>query len=223
LKKCYLIFSAALLTASVAAASDTGGMEAFLGYNLVHFDPNTTFIPSFNLHGGDAQVVYNFTHSVGAVLDIGAVNSGTSFGTLLGITPNHNIDHSLVNFVLGPRFTYHKHSRLAPFAQILFGGARAHSSTSITLLQGGTIWPPPGLNVPPIVTQPLQATLEAERTGFAMIVGGGLDIKISKHVAFRPIGADYYLSRLPSFVNGNDTNKNHFRYSAGVNFLFGAR
>jgi hypothetical protein len=73
------------------------------------------------------------------------------------------------------------------------------------------------------VRQPLQATLETERTGFAMIVGGGLDIKISKQVAFRPIGADYYLTRLPSFVNGNDTNKNHFRYSAGINFIFGER
>jgi hypothetical protein len=78
--------------------------------------------------------VYNFTHWVGAVLNVGAVNSGTSFGTLTGITPNHNIDHTVVNFVLGPRFTYHKHSRLVPFAQIMFGGAHAHSSTSITLL-----------------------------------------------------------------------------------------
>jgi hypothetical protein len=56
-----------------------------------------------------------------------------------------------------------------------------------------------------------------------MLLGGGLDIKVGKHIALRPIGADYYLVRLPSFVTGNDTNRNHFRYSAGVNFLFGAR
>jgi hypothetical protein len=31
------------------------------------------------------------------------------------------------------------------------------------------------------------------------------------------------LTRLPSFVTGNDTNRDHFRYSAGVNFLWGAR
>jgi outer membrane protein OmpA-like peptidoglycan-associated protein len=54
-----------------------------------------------------------------------------------------------------------------------------------------------------------------------MLIGGGLDIKVSKHIALRPIGADYYYTRLPSFITGNDTNKNHFRYSAGVNFLIG--
>jgi hypothetical protein len=41
-------------------------------------------------------------------------------------------------------------------------------------------------------------------------------------IALRAIGADYYLVRLPSFVTGNDTNEDYFRYSAGVNFLFGA-
>jgi hypothetical protein len=56
-----------------------------------------------------------------------------------------------------------------------------------------------------------------------MLIGGGLDIKVSKHIALRPIGADYYYTRLPSFITGNDTNKDHFRYSAGVNFLFGAK
>jgi hypothetical protein len=37
----------------------------------------------------------------------------------------------------------------------------------------------------------------------------------------RPIDADYYFTRLPTFFTGQDTNKDHFRYSAGVNFLFG--
>ena len=109
-----------------------------------------------------------------------------------------------------------------PFAQALFGGARATSSTTVTVLPGGIIFPPVGLLVPPGTLQPVDATLRAERTGCAMLIGGGLDIKVGKHVALRPIGADYYLVRLPNFVTGNDTNKNHFRYSAGVNFLFGA-
>jgi hypothetical protein len=222
LKKCFLIFSAALLTASVVAATDMPKAEAFLGYNLVHFSPDT--LPSFNLHGGDGQFAYNFKPWVSAVLDIGAVHAGSVFGIRDNVTSvRSGVDHTLVNFVLGPRFTFHRHSRWKPFAQVLLGGARATSSTSITLLPGGIIWPPVGLIVPPGTLQPIGATLRAERTGFAMLAGGGLDIKVSKHVALRPIGADYYLTRLPAFVTGNDTNKNHFRYSAGVNFLFGAR
>ena len=156
------------------------------------------------------------------VLDVGAVHAGSIFtNNLTGNNPG--IDHTLTDFVIGPRYTFHKHSRWMPFTQALFGGAHATSSTSVTLLQGGVLWPPAGLILPPGAVQPVDATLQAERTGFAMLIGGGLDIKVSKHVALRPIGADYYLTRLPNFVTGNDTNKNHFRYSAGVNFLFGAR
>jgi hypothetical protein len=230
LKKYFVLFCAVLLTASVAAATDTPTAEAFLGYNLVRFSPSTpnlpdfNGLPSFNLHGGDAQLAYNFRPSVSLVLDVGAVHAGSVFGIANNVSTNQSgVDHTLVNFVLGPRYTFHRHSRLMPFAQALFGGARATSSTSVALLPGGIIFPPPGLLVPPGTLQPVDATLRAERTGFAMLLGGGLDIKVSKHMAVRPIGADYYLVRLPSFITGNDTNRNHFRYSAGINFMFGAR
>jgi hypothetical protein len=229
-KKCFLLFSAALFAVSLASATDYSKFEAFLGYNWVRFSPDTpnlpnfNGLPSFNMNGGDAQLVYNFKPWIGAALDIGAVHAGSVFGisNTLGVN-NPGVDHTLVNFVLGPRFTFNRHSRWMPFAQALFGGARATSSTDVTVLPGGIIWPPVGLLVPPGTLQPVGATLRAERTGFAMLVGGGLDIKVSKHIALRPIGADYYLARLPSFVTGRDTNRNHFRYSAGVNFLFGAR
>jgi hypothetical protein len=229
LKNCLLVFIAALLTVSVAAATDTPVAGAFLGYNWVRFSPSNPNIPDFNglptfdMNGGNAQLSYTIHPSLSAVLDIGAVHAGSVFGIANDITPNRGVDHTLVNFVLGPRYTFHRHSRWMPFAQALFGGARGTSSTSITLLQGGVIWPPPGIILPPGTLQPVGATLQAERTGFAMLLGGGLDIKVGKHVALRPIGADYYLTRLPRFVTGNDTNKDHFRYSAGVNFLFGAR
>jgi hypothetical protein len=227
LKKCLLFFGAALLTAGVAAAADGAMAEAFLGYNSVLFNPSTsipgTSLPSFSLYGGDAQLVFHFHRDIGLVLDVGSVHAGGLFNIANSVSANSGVDHNLTNFVLGPRYTAHWHKRLMPFAQILFGGARATSSTSVQLNQGGAVWPPPGLVVPPGTVQPVDATLRAERTGFAMLVGGGIDIKITKHVAFRPLGADYYLARLPNFVTGDDTNKNHFRYSAGVNFLFGAR
>jgi hypothetical protein len=223
-----LLFIATVLTASVAAATDNPTAEAFLGYNWVRFNPSTpnlpnvTSLPSFDLNGGNAQLAFNFKQGFGLVFDVGVVHAGSVFGLANNITSNNpGVDHTLTDFVLGPRYTFHKHSRWMPYAQALFGGARGTSSTSITLLQGGVIWPPPGLIIPPGTLQPVDATLRAERTGFAMLVGGGLDIKVGKHVALRPIEADYYLSRLPNFVTGDDTNKNHFRYSAGVNFLFG--
>lgn len=46
-----------------------------------------------------------------------------------------------------------------------------------------------------------------------MIAGGGLDIPISRHIAIRPIEADYLLTRLP---NGGNNVENNLRLSAGL-------
>jgi hypothetical protein len=209
MRKIIAVIAAVPLFALVAAATDFPKMETFLGYNFVRFNPNSDFIPSFNANGGGGQFVYNLNKWIGGVVDIGAVTKGTLNG--------FNIDSTVVNFVAGPRFTYHNHSRFTPYGQVLFGGAYATASAPIGLLGGAIL--PPGLNLPG--DGPISARVNASNTGFAMFAGGGLDIKISKHMAFRPVGADYYLTRLPSLLTGNTTNRNNFRYSAGVNFLFG--
>jgi opacity protein-like surface antigen len=209
MRRIFAIVAAVPLFALVAAATDVPRMETFLGYNFVRFNPNSGFIPSFNANGGDGQFVYNVNKWIGGVVDLGAVSKGTLQG--------FPVDTTVINFVAGPRFTYHNHSKFQPFVQALFGGAYSTASTQISLLGGETL--PPFL--PPDV--PISARLHASHTGFAMFVGGGIDYKVSKHIAFRPIGADYYLMRLPSALTGDTTNRNNFRYSAGVNFLLGAQ
>jgi hypothetical protein len=186
-------------------------MEAFVGYDFVRFNPNSVYAPSFNANGGSGQFVYNVTRWLGGVLDVGAVNKGT--------LNQLSVDTTVMNFVAGPRVTFHNHSRFLPFAQVLFGGAYATTSTPVTVLPGEATIFPPGVVVSPNL--PVQARLTASHVGFAMLAGGGLDIRISRHVAFRPVEANYYLTRIPSIVTGNVSNRNNFRYSAGVNFLFG--
>lgn len=215
MKKCYLLFVAALLTASVAVATDMPTNEAYLGYNFVHFSPNASVLSSFDANGGVAQFAHSFSPWIAAVVDVGGVTQG---GLL-----NTNVDSRLFSFTAGPRATFHKHGRFQPYVQVLFGAARSSSSTSITLLPGGVVWPPPSWIAVPILSQPREAEFESSRTGFAMLAGGGLDIKVGKHFMFRPVEADYFLTRMPTLLTQNDTNRNHFRYSAGVNFLFGAR
>jgi len=212
-RKSYLLVCAALLSASVAGATAWPTAETFLGYNFVRFNPNSGYAPSFNANGGSGQFVYNLTPWIGGVIDIGAVNKGT-----LNQFP---VNTTVMNFVAGPRFTYHNHSRFWPYAQALFGGAYSTTSTQVSLLPStGTVFPP-GIIVNPNV--PLSARVGASNTGFAMLAGGGLDIKLSKHIAFRPFEASYYLTRIPSLLTGHISNRNNFRYAAGVNFLFGAK
>jgi hypothetical protein len=213
MRKLLAVIAAVPLFALVAGATDYPRYETFLGYNFVRFNPNSDFVPSFNANGGSGQFIYNLNKWFGAAVDLGAVTKGTLNG--------FNVDTTVINFVAGPRFTYRNHSRFTPFAQVLFGGSYATTSAQIGLTGGETL--PFGTFLPGAVS----ARIGASHTGFAMFAGGGLDIKANKHVSFRPIGVDYYLTRVPNLfsgdINGNNTsNRNNFRYSAGVVFTFGA-
>jgi peptidoglycan-associated lipoprotein len=104
---------------------------------------------------------------------------------------NHGVQGlSLISFTAGPRFAFTFHRRFAPFAQGLFGAAHGFNSYF-----------------------PVTAGPTGTATSFAMIAGGGFDVRIARHLAFRPIEADYFLTRLPNGVNGA---QNNLRLSAGV-------
>jgi outer membrane protein OmpA-like peptidoglycan-associated protein len=210
MKKCIGVVGAAVVFVLTAAADEWPRTEIFLGYNFARFNPNSDFIPSFNANGGSGQFVYNFNRWLGVAMDAGAVNKGVLNG--------FDVDTTVVNFVAGPRVTFHNRSHFVPFVQALFGGSYATTSTRLTALPA-TAALPPGFVVPPDL--PITARLRASHTRFAMLAGGGLDIKVSRHVAFRPIEVDYYLTRVPSFETGDISNRNNVRYAAGVNFLLG--
>lgn len=213
MRKIIAIIAAVPSFVMVGAATDFPTMETFLGYNFVRFDTNSGIVPSFNANGGDGQFAYNVDKYLGVVLDLGAVNKG--------ILQGYNIDTTVINFVAGPRFTWrHHNSRFQPFVQALFGGAYTTTSAPVEVIVPA-VNPPGGILQP---NGPVTARLVASNTGFAMIAGGGLDIKFNKHIAFRPIGVDYYQTRVPGYLTGTTTSRlNNFRYSAGVNFLFGKK
>jgi hypothetical protein len=71
--------------------------------------------------------------------------------------------------------------------------------------------------------EPITARLATSQTAFAMTVGGGLDIEINKHVSFRPVGVDYYLTRFQNFRTQGDDSQNNLRYTTGFNFMFGTQ
>jgi opacity protein-like surface antigen len=216
MKKIFVMIVAVLAFAMVAAATDFPTSELYVGYNFTRFYPDSAFVPDLNANGGIGQFTYNFENWIGATFDVGSVTKGTL---------NHaNWDTKATSFTLGPRFMYHNHSRWTPYLEVLFGGAEVSASTDVGKFVAPPVVAPP-VN-PPIALPPgytLTTRITTSKTGFAMLVGGGLDIKFGKHFAFRPIGLDYYLARMPTAVTGNDTNHNNLRYTTGVNFLFGAK
>jgi len=205
--KLVAVLAAFLSFALTAAATDVPGFEGYFGFDWVKFNPDTPDIPSFNADGGSAQFVYNFHKGIGLTFDAGAVTKDT-FGGVFSNRQTH--------FLIGPRYGFYNHSRFTPFAEVLFGGATASVSTDI--LKAPMVLPSTSITIPDNVS----ASLTASRTSFAMMAGGGLDIRLSKHLTYRLFDADYFLTRPISFITGENVNKNNVRLTTGVNFTWGA-
>ena len=199
------VIGAVLLFAFTAAAQEKATqMETFLGYTFTRFN-SATNVPAFSANGGSGQFVYNFSNSFSGVLDLGAVHNGNIH--------NIHLDSTAATFLFGPRLAVRRWSRFTPYVQALFGGVYGTTSTAVDI----TVVTPGGVVVP--TGDFLRAV--KQQTAFAMTAGGGLDVKISKHVSFRPVQLEYLLTRLRNPVTNGKNNQNNLRYSAGVNFTFG--
>ena len=127
----------------------------------------------------------------------GAISAAGYFNNWIGIAADLGVYHAspfglslnTFTFLAGPRFTANRRGSVSPFVQVLFGGAHLTAST---------------------------AGLSAGTTPFAISGGGGVDLRISKHVALRP-QIDYLALR-----SGGQT-LNALRGSFGVVFRFGER
>jgi hypothetical protein len=213
MKAYFMAIAASLSFALTASATDVPRFETYFGFDWVRFNPDVTDIPSFHADGGSAQFMYNFSKGIGLALDVGAVTKDT-FG---GFFTNRQ-----AHFLIGPRYGYHNHTRFTPFVEVLFGAA--DSSVSVDINNIGrvpSVLPSSSITVPPDVD--VSAKLSLSRTSFAMMAGGGLDIRLTKRITYRLFDTDYYLSRPTSLFSGEDVNRNNFRVTTGVNFTWGAR
>lgn len=207
-KSCLAVF--ALLLGSVASAQDYPRVETFFGYTYMRAN-SASNVPAFSANGGGGQFAVNFNKWIGFVADIGAVHNGN-------ISDVH-LDSTFTNFLFGPRISL-RYSRIRPYFNVLFGGMHAGSSVAVSGIPvaSNPIYLP-GQPIPP--NQPVTLRAVAAQTAFAMTAGGGLDIKINRHVSFRPIGLDYLLSRLQNLRSLQDNNQHSLRYTTGFNFTFG--
>ena len=162
--------------------------------------------PRFQLYGGYDFLRTNvttesngsYTHSVYTLHGGGAqfiynVNNWVGVVSELSgyalISGTANIQPALMTYLAGPRFNLHR-GRVTPYVHTLFGGAFSKD----------------GIN-------------DVGYTSvFGMAVGGGVDFRVSRHVAFRPLQTEYFLMRFP---DGANNRQNGFRYGSGVVFRLG--
>jgi hypothetical protein len=192
-----LVCSVVLLLAGAVqaqSASDSKG-EVFFGYALNRTNqegalqdagvPND--IGSLNLNGFNFQLGLDVGHT-NTTNFIGIVGDiGGYFGTHRKLTPDDPQDLKMYTLTMGPQFTNRSHGILQPFVRALAGVSYIDGN------YGGGI---------------------SDDTGFALILGGGLDIKVHPSVAIRMPQLDYIGMR------HNSVTIHNFRFATGLTVLF---
>ena len=211
--------SIAIVSVAVAAAQtdDYKKGEFYVGYSNGQVDTGVDsgssasdfFRDRGNFNGVNVSGVYNVSRYVGIKGDVSATYNKTRFsetfvvpGTGPGtgtFTASFNTNNSLYNVVGGVQLKDNsREGTFKPFAHAMVG--LAHGRTKVR-----------DVVCTPVLTCPVVEDSFSDN-GLSGIIGGGLDIKVSKSIQIRAIQVDYNPVRI-----GGATNHN-LRLGAGIVF-----
>lgn len=162
--------------------------------------------PKFELYAGYDYVRFNVTAKVTGFPPSQSFNANVGGGQFeykpnnwFGIVgdmsgygvmgSNSQLAAGAFSYLFGPRINL-GHGKITPFTQVLLGGIWATSG-----IGGG-----------------------GSQSHFAMTAGGGVDLKVSRHIAIRLVQAEYFMTKFPDGLNNR---QNNFRFSTGIVFRFG--
>lgn len=107
------------------------------------------------------------------------------------------VDVKIYNYLFGPRIS--GSGKVSPFAEALFGVGHLSAGTSVS-----------GVNA------------SISSNGYAMALGGGVDVSATPHVGIRLVKFDYLLNHVSStvFDTTASENLNNYRIATGIVFKF---
>jgi len=204
-------FRNALLLNGVFSGAASMGLVAqspkpFAGSHPADIDVAVTYIAErakiasvdcgcFWLQGGSGNVAFAFFHGLGVAADLTGVHSSN-------IADGVGLDK--IMFAAGPRYAFtpegwsKRHlgrSRdVSIFGEALFGNAHAFNSVF-----------------------PSSSGTNTSDSSFAVEIGGGVNLGMTRNVGIRALEVDYLRSTLPN--NGNNT-QNDLRLGAGLDLHF---
>ncbi|SRR5579871_334538 len=181
MRKTVLLLSIMLLFAGLAGAQVPTSGNVFFGYSYLNADLSSN---RTNTNGWEASLEGKIFPFVGVVADFDSHYGSQNFHICTAIPvvtcdAVFNSDVTEHNYLFGPRVSFSA-GKFRPFVQALFGASH------VDLNNGG-----------------------GSDTSFATAIGGGLDYKIIRPVAWRFQG-DYLATRFFS------TTQNNVRLSTGI-------
>jgi opacity protein-like surface antigen len=216
MRRYFVLVGLLLLTAgSALAQGEFPTVETSPAFMFIRTSPNFTHAFSvggtqisgsndFNCAGGGGTIAYNLTSLLGIAADLGGCKF---FGNTVGL--GNKITGNQFTYLFGPRLTLRNSSAFTPFFDLNFGGDRLSASCNsgngncISAVGTGTY----------------------SKNAFALTVGGGFDIKLSKKLSLRPIQAEYLYTRFgnscAAAVCNNNNNQNAFRLKSGIVIAWG--
>src|SRR5271170_6798718 len=203
------------------AAQDVPKAEVYGGYSFIRYNASAP-VNAFTANGGVGSFQYNFTKHFGFVAELGGVHNGK---LTVGSSGIFQPDQTAFTYLFGPRVFFNKAGVVSPFFEYLFGAF--HNSRSFEVPNSLLPTPLPPAQGATVTPGPTDTKFASSQTAFAMAVGGGIDIRVSKLISFRPIQLDYLPTHFSPFnvtglgvVNSTKWQQN-LRYSAGLSFRFG--
>jgi hypothetical protein len=184
-----LLLLGAITTIPLAAQSEPAAPHFEVAATYNAIRSNLIGSNSFSTQGGSVQAGGRFWRGLGVITDVAGMHTGNVLSSGVGL--------DVITATLGPRYTWLPAQRkLSLFGQGLVGEASGFNS---------------------VFPSPSGATSEAH--GLAVLVGGGMNVNLSRRLGLRAIQADWVRTQLPNSTTGV---QNNLRIGAGVVYRFGS-
>ena len=166
--------------------------EASLGFNYIYLSDQ--FPETKNLYGVEGSLFIKATSWLAAggefMADFGSHSINVFFNRTIDIESQRYI------YVFGPRVNIWQNSRFKVFIEALAGGVHAKAKLTATRFS-------------------FSQTASASADGFAAAFGAGFDWRLTNHLSWRVVQADYLGTDLSSQW------QNNFRASTSIAYSFG--
>jgi len=200
MKRFTWLFIISIILGGAAYAQDHPRVEVTAYYSYFRFNPeNSGTLSSHSLNGGGGEISFFFSRMIGVKAEFAGYES-TKVTFANGFS-SATASANLFTYNVGPVVKF-RSGHFEPFAEALFGGA--HSSFYGNLCKQLTTC---------VVNNP-------SNNAFDFVLGGGIDIPLSHSIAFRPVQADYVLTRFGNGFTSGNQNQSNFRYQAGIQLRF---